>query len=336
MLKNFRRFVSQEVFEFCKISIIGANGGVGRSLAQQLKQNNRFSEICLYDISCTKGLVTDLSHINTIPKVTGYSGAENLHEALRCCDILVLTGGQSHTPSITSREQMFEGNAKLMVHLIETLAKVSGKEGSQPHFHIVTNPVNSLVPLAAELLKKHGIYNPRRLSGCTKVDAMRAATFLAEYMAVDPRYVHVPVIGGHSEKSIVPLLSQSQPKFALDLETQIKLANRIINGGQEVVLAKNHQGAAQHSMGYCVAQFCDSVVSALQGVKNIQEVGFIPSEINELPYFACQFQLNREGIGGHQRLPPMLTFEIELYNRAKDDIRENIERAKEFMEKNKL
>uniref|UniRef100_A0A1I8MPS3 Malate dehydrogenase, mitochondrial n=1 Tax=Musca domestica TaxID=7370 RepID=A0A1I8MPS3_MUSDO len=333
MLKNFQRCISQETFQFCKICIVGANGGVGRSLAQQLKQNNRFSEICLYDITCTKGLRADLSHINTLPEVTAYSGAENLIESLRCCDIMVLTGGQSHSKGITSREQMFEANAKIMVKLIEALVKAN-KE--QPHIHIVTNPINSLVPLTAELLKKHGIYNARRLSGCTKVDGMRAATFLAEHMGVDPRYVEVPVIGGHSSKSIVPLISQSQPKFALDDETQMKIALRIIHGGEEVVLAKNHKGAAQLSMGYCVAQFCDSLVRSMQGEKNVKEVGFIPSDVNDVPYFACQFELDKEGIRGCKRLPPMLPFEINLYNQAREDIRQNVEIAMEFMEKNKL
>ncbi|XP_073840056.1 uncharacterized protein [Musca autumnalis] len=330
---HFRRFVSQETLQFCKICIVGANGGVGRSLAQQLKQNNRFSEICLYDITCTKGLRADLSHINTLPEVTAYSGADSLVEALRCCDIMVLTGGQSHTKTITSREQMFEGNAKLMVNLIEACVKANNQ---QPHIHIVTNPVNSLVPLAAELLMKHGIYNEKRLSGCTKVDGMRAATFLAEHMGVDPRHVHVPVIGGHSEKSIVPLLSQSQPKFALDLDIQIKIAHRIIRGGEEVVLAKNHEGAAQLSMGYCVGQFCDSLVRSLQGDKNIRDVAFIPACVNELPYFACEIELDKEGVKRHPRLPPMLPFEIDLYNQAKEDIRQNIERAKQFLEKNKI
>lgn len=330
---NFRRCISRETLQFCKICIVGANGGVGRSLAQQLKQNDRLSEICLYDISSTEGIRVDLSHINTLPEVTAYWGPENLHKALSCCDIVVLVGGQSHTKTVTSREQMFEANAKVVIGLIESCMEANKK---QPHIHIVTNPVNALVPLTAGILKKLDAYNPKRLSGSTTVDVMRASTFLAEHTGADPRRVHVPVIGGHSSASIVPLISQSQPPFSLDSEDQMKIAQRIINGGDEVVMAKKHEGAAQLSMGYAVGRFCDSLVRSLQGVKNISEVAFVPSAINELPFFACKFDLNREGVHRHRRLPPMLPFEIELYNKAKEDIQKNIDRAMEYLKNNKL
>ena len=45
---------------------------------------------------------------------------------------------------------------------------------------IISNPVNSTVPIAAEIFKKAGKYNPDKLFGVTTLDVVRANTFIAE------------------------------------------------------------------------------------------------------------------------------------------------------------
>ena len=40
--------------------------------------------------------------------------------------------------------------------------------------------VNSTVPIASEVLKKKGVYDPRRVFGITTLDSVRANTFIAE------------------------------------------------------------------------------------------------------------------------------------------------------------
>jgi malate dehydrogenase len=63
---------------------------------------------------------------------------------------------------------------------------------------IISNPVNSTVPIAAEVLRSLGSYDPRRLFGVTALDVVRAEAFLAAELGVDPGVVSVPVIGGHA------------------------------------------------------------------------------------------------------------------------------------------
>ena len=43
---------------------------------------------------------------------------------------------------------------------------------------MISNPVNSTVPIAAKVLKKAGIYDEKRLFGITTLDVVRATTFL--------------------------------------------------------------------------------------------------------------------------------------------------------------
>jgi malate dehydrogenase len=73
---------------------------------------------------------------------------------------------------------------------------------------IISNPVNSTVPIAAEVLKAAGVYDKRKLLGVTTLDVVRANTFVAEAKGLDVKDVDVPVIGGHAGATILPLLSQ--------------------------------------------------------------------------------------------------------------------------------
>ena len=45
---------------------------------------------------------------------------------------------------------------------------------------MISNPVNSTVPIAAEVFKKAGTYDPKKLFGVTTLDVVRARTFYAE------------------------------------------------------------------------------------------------------------------------------------------------------------
>lgn len=45
--------------------------------------------------------------------------------------------------------------------------------------NMISNPVNSTVPIAAEVFKKAGTYDPKRLFGVTTLDVVRAKTFYA-------------------------------------------------------------------------------------------------------------------------------------------------------------
>ncbi len=75
---------------------------------------------------------------------------------------------------------------------------------------IISNPVNSTVPIAAEVLKAAGVYDPKKVFGVTTLDIVRANTFVAEAKGLDLKSVDVPVIGGHAGVTILPLLSQVQ------------------------------------------------------------------------------------------------------------------------------
>ena len=103
----------------------------------------------------------------------------------------------------------------------------------------------------------------------TTLDVVRASTFLAT-LAGSPSSaptVTVPVVGGHSGVTIIPLLSQAKPSLPssasqADIEA---LTNRIQFGGDEVVKAKDGAGSATLSMAYAAAEFTTAVLKGLKG-----------------------------------------------------------------------
>lgn len=85
----------------------------------------------------------------------------------------------------------------------------------QAILNIISNPVNSTVPIAAEVLKAAGVYDKKKVMGVTTLDVVRANTFVAEAKGLDLKDVDVPVIGGHAGTTILPIFSQVHSTMVL-------------------------------------------------------------------------------------------------------------------------
>lgn len=129
-----------------------------------------------------------------------------------------------------TRDDLFNTNASIVRDLAQAAAEVAPKA----FIGIISNPVNSTVPIASEVLKKAGKYDPNRVFGVSTLDVVRANTFIAEAKGLNPLDVKVPVIGGHSGVTIIPLISQATPSVSFP-EDQLKaLTERIQEAGTEV------------------------------------------------------------------------------------------------------
>lgn len=60
-----------------------------------------------------------------------------------------------------TRDDLFKVNAGIVRDIADAVARNAPKAW----IGIITNPVNSTVPVAAEILKKHKVYNPKTLFG---------------------------------------------------------------------------------------------------------------------------------------------------------------------------
>lgn len=57
--------------------------------------------------------------------------------------------------------------------IVRDLSKAVAEYCPKAFVGIISNPVNSTVPISAEVLKKAGVYDPKRLAGVTSLDVVR-------------------------------------------------------------------------------------------------------------------------------------------------------------------
>merc|ERR1711972_934592 len=222
---------------------------------------------------------------------TGFTGDE-LTKAMGGCDVVVIPAGVPRKPGMT-RDDLFNINAGIVKTLVSGCAEACPKAA----ILVISNPVNSTVPIAASILKQKGVYDPKKLFGVTTLDVCRAKTFVAAANGNDVLKTNVPVIGGHAGTTIVPLLSQAEPKVSFTDEERDALTHRIMFGGDEVVKAKAGGGSATLSMAFAGAEFADKVMAAMSGEKGVTECTFVETDkIAGAKFFSLPVTLGKEGV----------------------------------------
>ncbi|XP_043491490.1 malate dehydrogenase, mitochondrial [Polistes fuscatus] len=323
-VKSFSTSAKRDV----KVAVMGASGGIGQPLSLLLKQSPLISELSLYDIVNTPGVAADLSHIDTASKVTGYTGPDQLKDSLKGVEVVVIPAGVPRKPGMT-RDDLFNTNASIVRDLAVAVAEVCPKA----LVAIISNPVNSTVPIACEALAKAGVFDPKRVFGVTTLDIVRSSAFVGEAKSLDPQKVTVPVIGGHSGITIIPLLSQTKPCVSFSESEAKKLSERIQEAGTEVVKAKAGTGSATLSMAYAGARFTFSLLKALCGQQGIVECSYVRSDICNTKYFSSPVLLGKNGVEKVLGFGELNAYEKKLLEAAIPELQKNIKKGEDFVNK---
>ncbi|NP_001307728.1 Malate dehydrogenase, chloroplastic-like [Zea mays] len=270
-----------------KVAILGAAGGVGQPLSLLAKMSPLVSALHLYDIAAdVEGVAADLSHCNTPARVSGFTGEDELAGCLSGADVVVVAAGVPRKPGMTREDDRFGANAGVVRELV---AAVADHAPPGALVHVISDPVDSTVPVAAEVLKHKGAYDPRRLLGVTALDVVRANAFVAARKGLPLADVDVPVVGGHAAATILPLLSKARPKAAFTDDEVEELTARVRDAGAG--------GSATLSMAYAAARFLEASLRGLDGHGDVYECAYVQSQVvPELPFFACRVRLGRDGV----------------------------------------
>ncbi|ART82008.1 malate dehydrogenase [Oceanisphaera profunda] len=309
-----------------KVAVLGAAGGIGQALALLLKTTlPAGSALSLYDIApVTPGVAADLSHIPTGVSVVGFGG-EDPTAALEGADIVLISAGVARKPGM-DRADLFNVNAGIVKNLIEKVAATC----PTACIGIITNPVNTTVPIAAEVLKKAGVYDKKKLFGITTLDVIRGETFISEAKGIDLADIKVPVIGGHSGVTILPLLSQVVGASFTDEEVE-KMTHRIQNAGTEVVEAKAGGGSATLSMGQAACRFALSLVDALSGKADVIEYTYVDGGSEHAQFFAQPVLLGKNGVEKVLPYGELSAFEQNAMDKMLDTLKGDIKLGVEFV-----
>ena len=308
-----------------KVAVLGAAGGIGQALSLLLKtQLPAGSELSLYDVApVVPGVAVDLSHIPTDVTVAGF-GRDDLNDALADADIVLIPAGMPRKPGM-DRADLFNVNAGIIKVLAEGIVASCPKA----LVGIITNPVNGTVPIVAEVFKKAGTYDAGRVFGITTLDVIRSEAFIAELKGLNVAEVKIPVIGGHSGTTILPLLSQVEGATFSDEEVAT-LTSRIQNAGTEVVNAKAGGGSATLSMGAAAARFCMSLVKGLQG-EDVVDYAYVEGNGEDALFFAQAVRLGVNGVAEILPYGKLSAFEQKAKEDMLDTLKADIKEGVDFM-----
>ncbi|OLL27011.1 Malate dehydrogenase, cytoplasmic [Neolecta irregularis DAH-3] len=330
-----------------KVAVLGAAGGIGQPLSLLCKMSPLIDELALYDVvPALTGVAVDLSHIATKAQLNSHLPTDDgLKKALTGSDFVIIPAGVPRKPGMT-RDDLFKINAGI----VETLATGIAQFCPKAFILVISNPVNSTVPIVAEIMKKHGVFDPRRLFGVTTLDVIRASTFTSQlHECTNPTQYTVPVVGGHSGLTIIPLFSQAEPAVKLSHEAIKKLTIRIQFGGDEVVEAKGGSGSATLSMAYAGFKYVYSgsflrqanLLHAVHGEKGIIESSYVHlsgipggenvSKLVGIDYFSVPIELGPDGAHKAHPLGELSDYELNLLEKARPELKGNVAKGVEFI-----
>ena len=182
-----------------KVTVVGA-GAVGASCAEYIAIKNFVSEVVLLDIkeNYAEGKAMDLMQTSSLNEFdTKIVGSTNDYSKTANSDIAIITSGIPRKPGMT-REELIGINAGIVKSVAQQLLEFS----PEVILIIVSNPMDTMTYLTHKVT---GIPKNRIIGMGGALDSARFKYRLAEALDCPISDVDGMVIGGHSDKGMVPL-----------------------------------------------------------------------------------------------------------------------------------
>ncbi len=186
-----------------KITVVGA-GAVGASCAEYISIKNFASVVVILDIKegFAEGKAMDLMQTASLNNFdTKIVGTTNDYSKTADSDICVITSGIPRKPGMT-REELIGINAGIVKEVSSKLLELS----PNTILIVVSNPMDTMTYLVH---KTTGIPKNKIIGMGGALDSARFEYRLAEALNAPISDVDGMVIGGHSDKGMVPLISKA-------------------------------------------------------------------------------------------------------------------------------
>ena len=186
-----------------KVTVVGA-GAVGASCAEYIAIKNFASEVVILDIKegYAEGKAMDLMQCASLNAFdTKITGTTNDYSKTANSDICVITSGIPRKPGMT-REELIGINAGIVKSVSSSLIEHS----PNTILIVVSNPMDTMAYLVN---KTTGLPKQRIIGMGGALDSARFKYRLAEALDAPISDVDGMVIGGHSDKGMVPLINHA-------------------------------------------------------------------------------------------------------------------------------
>jgi malate dehydrogenase len=217
-----------------KVTIVGG-GQTGGIMAYRLAQMN-ICDIVIKDVAefaQHHGKALDIYQGSSFGGFETRITATDDWDATAESDVVVITSGAPRKPGMT-REDLLRTNAEVVG---DYAAKNAAQLSPNAILIIFANPMDVMCHAAA---KATGLPRNQIIGQGGMLDSSRFRTFIAMETGVAPRDVHAYVLGGHTDATMVPIVSQARVggmplESLLSKEKIDAIVKRTMNGGAELV-----------------------------------------------------------------------------------------------------
>ena len=315
-----------------KVTVVGAGGNVGSTVALTIAQRDFAKEVVMVDIEKkdgdktfypSKGRALDQWESSPIHGFdTKLNGTVN-YEDTKGSDVCVITAGVPRRPGM-SRDDLLEINAKIVNSVTTELVKYS----PDTNIIVVSNPLDVMTYVAHAA---SGLDSTKVMGMAGILDTARYRSFLATELEVSPKDIQALLMGGHGD-TMVPL-----PRFTtvsgipvtqlIDEKKLDAIVERTKKGGGEIVGLMGT--SAWYAPGAAAAQMVEAIM------------------LDQNRIFPCAVQLNGEyGIEdlflgvpvklGHGGVKEIIEVDLDekeqdLLNESADAVRSTLEDFKKLM-----
>ncbi len=177
-----------------KVAIIGC-GFVGATTAFALMESGLFSEMVLIDVDHDRaeGEALDISHGLAFARPMDIHAGD--YGDIADADVVIVTAGAAQKPG-ESRLDLVNKNVAIFQGIMAQICE-SGFAGI---LLIVSNPVDVLTHVSIQL---SGLPESRVMGSGTVLDTGRLKQIISERLGVDPRNVHVRILGEHGDSELI-------------------------------------------------------------------------------------------------------------------------------------
>lgn len=186
-----------------KVTVVGA-GAVGASCAEYIAMKDFAEEVVLLDIKegYAEGKAMDLMQTSSLNGFdTLITGTTNDYSKTANSDVAVITSGIPRKPGMT-REELIGINAGIVKEVSTNLIKHS----PNVIIIVVSNPMDTMTYLTH---KATGLPKNRIIGMGGALDSARFKYRIGEALNCPTSDVNGMVIGGHSDKGMVPLIEKA-------------------------------------------------------------------------------------------------------------------------------
>ena len=241
-----------------KITVVGA-GAVGASCAEYIAIKDFVSEVVLLDIKegFAEGKAMDLMQTASLNSFdTNIVGSTNDYSKTADSDICVITSGIPRKPGM-SREELIGINAGI----VKTVSSSLLEHSPDTILIVVSNPMDSMTYLVH---KTTSIPKNRIIGMGGALDSARFKYRLAEALEAPTKEVDGMVIGGHSDKGMVPLISKATRNgekvsdlLSIDRLEKVKQDTKVGGATLTALLGTS----AWYAPGAAVSALAESIIS---------------------------------------------------------------------------